>query len=295
MPSHQAASERPRIEARILGEGRGWKVSSFVCRAGPQDRKFEERHDWVAIAAVVSGTFVYNGATGRHLLHPGALLLGNHGSCFECGHDHSHGDHCIGFQFTTEVFAEVAALAGGGTRFTFPTAMVPAGGRTAAAVASAIAGAEAPQRAEEWALHLAETVVVHTAGVPATAVSVAPRDERRISAALRRLEVDYADPIDVEALAETARMTKYHFIRTFRRVVGVTPYQFLLETRLRQVARRLAQSAVPVSEAALEAGFGDLSTFNARFRGRFGMAPTAYRALHARTLPGGPRRRSLTR
>lgn len=295
MPSLQEFADLPKIEARPIGAGAGWKVAEFVCRAGPQDRKFEERHAWVSIAAVVSGTFVYRGEGGAHLLHPGALLLGNHGTCYECGHDHGRGDRCMAFQFAPELFAEIAADSAGSGRFVFPAAMVPAGGELAAAVASAVAASDTPARAEEWALHLAETVVAHVSGAgSASPVGVSARDERRIGAALRRLEEDYAEPVDVEVLAHAARMTKYHFIRTFKRVVGVTPYQFVLEMRLREIARRLVQSTVPVSEAALDAGFGDLSTFNARFRHRFGMPPTAYRRRlgHLRSAAGRPPRRN---
>jgi AraC-like DNA-binding protein len=73
-------------------------------------------------------------------------------------------------------------------------------------------------------------------------------------------------------------MSKYHFLRTFRQAVGMTPYQYLLSVRMRRTAVRLATSAAPVSAIAFETGFGDLSTFNARFRETFGMIPTAFRS-----------------
>ena len=103
-------------------------------------------------------------------------------------------------------------------------------------------------------------------------------DERRISTALHRLEQGYADVITLEELAELVRMSKYHFLRTFRRVVGRTPHQYLLGLRLRHAATRLAASAETVSAIAFDAGFGDLSTFNAHFRDQFGSSPSRYRA-----------------
>jgi AraC-like DNA-binding protein len=57
----------------------------------------------------------------------------------------------------------------------------------------------------------------------------------------------------------------------------MTPHQFLLSVRMRRAAVRLATTAEPVSAIAFGAGFGDLSTFNARFRDAFGVSPTAYR------------------
>ena len=73
-------------------------------------------------------------------------------------------------------------------------------------------------------------------------------------------------------------MSKYHFLRTFRRIAGVTPYEFLLGVRMRRAALALATSPAPVTTIALDAGFGDLSTFHGRFREVFGTTPAAYRA-----------------
>ena len=76
-------------------------------------------------------------------------------------------------------------------------------------------------------------------------------------------------------------MSLYHFLRVFRDVVGVTPYQFLLRTRLRHAAIGLANTDEPVSTIALANGFGDLSTFIATFRRVFGLAPRAYRSARS--------------
>jgi AraC-like DNA-binding protein len=72
-------------------------------------------------------------------------------------------------------------------------------------------------------------------------------------------------------------MSKYHFLRTFRRIAGVTPYEFLLGVRLRRAALALATTPTAVTAIALDAGFGDLSTFHGRFREVFGTTPAAYR------------------
>ena len=73
-------------------------------------------------------------------------------------------------------------------------------------------------------------------------------------------------------------MSKYHFLRVFRRLTGMTPYQYLLSARMRRAALALASSRRPVLAIALDSGFGDLSTFNHRFRAAFGLTPTQYRA-----------------
>jgi AraC family transcriptional regulator len=73
-------------------------------------------------------------------------------------------------------------------------------------------------------------------------------------------------------------MSKYHFLRVFRRLAGVTPHQYLISARMRRAALHLASSRRPVLAVALDSGFGDLSTFNNRFRATFGLTPTQYRA-----------------
>ena len=72
-------------------------------------------------------------------------------------------------------------------------------------------------------------------------------------------------------------MSPYHFLRTFKRVTGVTPHQWLLRARLREAARRLAASRAPVTDIALDVGFEDLSNFMRSFRAEFGVSPRRYR------------------
>lgn len=114
-------------------------------------------------------------------------------------------------------------------------------------------------------------------GTSSSPLRVSAPDERRISDVLRYIERHSTDALDLDQLAGAAAMSKYHFLRTFRRTVGITPYQFLLSVRMRRAAVRLLTSSEPVSTIAFEAGFGDLSTFNGRFRDQFGTSPTSYR------------------
>jgi hypothetical protein len=79
------------LSMHLLASGPGWRVEDVVCSAGPHDRPFEEQHDLVRVAAVTRGTFEYRTPDGRATLVPGALMLGNPGACFECGHEHGSG------------------------------------------------------------------------------------------------------------------------------------------------------------------------------------------------------------
>jgi AraC family transcriptional regulator len=107
--------------------------------------------------------------------------------------------------------------------------------------------------------------------------SPSPRDIRRIADTIHRIDADAGGRFALATLAHEAAMSPYHFLRTIRRIVGVTPHQYVLRTRLHHAALRLRRSRDPVSTIALDSGFEDLSTFNRRFRRVMGLTPVQYR------------------
>jgi AraC-like DNA-binding protein len=263
-----------------LASGAGWSVSDVICSAGPHDRPFEERHETVSIAAVTEGTFQYRTTGGRAVLAPGGLLLGNAGAAFECGHEHGTGDRCLAFQFEPGVLEEVVAAVPGVRRIAFAAPHLPPQPALIPLLAAAEAAREAEDAGvlEEIALRLAGAVAATASGFRRQTPAHSRRDERRVSDALRRIEAEAEEPLALAGLARDAAMSRYHFLRTFRQVAGMTPYQYLLRTRLNRAAVRLRTSGAPVSVIAFDAGFGDLSTFNRRFRRLMGCSPGAYRA-----------------
>ncbi len=128
---------------------------------------------------------------------------------------------------------------------------------------------------------LVERVIAATAGRGRSAAPPTARETRRVVDAIRAVESDATQPVSLEQLARVAGVSKYHFLRVFRRLTGMTPHQYLISARLRRAALALASSRRPVLAIALDSGFGDLSTFNHRFRAAFGVTPTQYRASAA--------------
>ena len=170
----------------IVAAGPGWRVHDILCSAGPGDRPFEEQHPSVCIAAVLSGSFEYRTTQGSGTLAPGAILLGNHGQCFECGHEHAPGDRCLSFLFEPDCFETILSAIPGARAAAFPIARLP----PLAALTPVIAQAELadPGGLEDVAFDLAGRVASLLADAAQPAVS--HRDEKRISAALRRIERD---------------------------------------------------------------------------------------------------------
>jgi AraC family transcriptional regulator len=267
------------LTSRLLASGPGWCVEDVVCTFGQRDRPFEERHHGVCIAAVTQGTFRYRSTLGSAVLAPGALLLGNDCHCFECSHDQSVGDRCLSFQFAPE-FLEAVVSAVPGTRCAaFSVPRLPPNPRLLPILAAAETARDDNDAAEfeELALRIAGAVAGVLAESKGSPRALRWRDERRIGAALRRIEAEADETLSVTELARGVAMSPYHFLRTFRAVVGMTPHQLILHIRLHRAAIRLRRTSDSISAIAFAAGFGDLSTFNRRFARIMGCSPSAYR------------------
>lgn len=211
-------------------------------------------------------------------MSPGAVLLGNAGDAYEVSHQHGEGDRCIAFHFEPELFERIAHDAGlSRARFELPR--LPSLRALAPLISRASLAVEKRDSFEEIALEVAGSVM-RLAGDASgdAAASVSAQDTGRIARVIRRLEQSAAQPHSLADLAQVAGLSRYHFLRVFTRVTGVTPHQWLLRARLRDAARRLAMSQQPVTEIALDAGFDDLSNFIRTFRAEFGKSPSRYRA-----------------
>ncbi len=268
--------------ATLLASGEGWSLADVRCQAGPGDRAFEERHDGFSIAAVAEGSFVYHGEAGRALLLPGSLLLGNEGACYQCGHDHSRGDRCVALSVSGELFGEVAASQSGSGRYRFPaSAAVATGALLPAFLRLRRFTVRAQAACDDSAVFtMLDDMLASVAAVAPRRQSLSARDISRARDAAALIEERCATPLDLASLARTAGMSRYHFLRVFRAVLGVTPHQYILTTRLRRAAAALAATSAPVTQIAYASGFGDLSTFNGRFRAAFGTTPSGWRARH---------------
>ena len=104
---------------------------------------------------------------------------------------------------------------------------------------------------------------------PATA---AARWKRRCGSMPIRIK-----PIDLEDAADQAGLSPFHFLRLFSSVLGVTPHQYLVRSRLRHAARRLADDDSPITDIAYDVGFGDLSNFVRTFHRAAGVSPLRFR------------------
>ena len=106
-----------------------------------------------------------------------------------------------------------------------------------------------------------------------------PRDRRRAVETALWLDANAHEPVDLERAARQAGLSPFHFLRLFARIVGVTPHQYLVRSRLRRAARALAADDRPVSDIALRCRLCGPVEFRAHL-------PSRRRRLAARLPPG---------
>lgn len=96
----------------------------------------------------------------------------------------------------------------------------------------------------------------------------------------------HARPLDLDALAAAANVSKYHFTRCFAQVYGDTPMRYLTRRRIERAQDLLRSANLTVTEVCMMVGFSSLGSFSSRFRELVGETPTQYRDRWAAT--GGP-------
>lgn len=101
---------------------------------------------------------------------------------------------------------------------------------------------------------------------------------RRLRRARDQMDREYAEPLDVTALARTALMSPAHFSRRFRDVYAETPYSYLMTRRIERAKALLRRGDLSVTDVCFMVGWSSLGSFSARFTELIGESPSAYRA-----------------
>ncbi len=98
------------------------------------------------------------------------------------------------------------------------------------------------------------------------------------------IDRNYAKQLTVAALARRARLSPFHFIRSFRAATGLTPHQYVRERRLERARHLLSTTPMPVTDVCQAVGFASLGSFSALFRRATGLSPIAFRASTRRPI-----------
>ena len=101
------------------------------------------------------------------------------------------------------------------------------------------------------------------------------------------IDLRFAEPLDIRALARIAHVSEAHFIRTFRATFGETPHRYLQRRRVERAMFMLRETDRSVTEICLDVGFASLGTFSRTFHEIVGQPPSAYRrGATVKAVPG---------
>ena len=103
-----------------------------------------------------------------------------------------------------------------------------------------------------------------------------------------RIDREYAQPLDVEALARGEHMSAGHLSREFRQAYGESPYGYLMTRRIERAMTLLRRGDLGVTEVCFAVGSSSLGTFSTRFTELVGMPPSTYRERTASATAGMP-------
>lgn len=273
------------------------RVREYRCTACEGDAPQAEQFERASIAIVRAGVFGIRTGKRPQILSPGFLLLGNAGQNYEASHDHGVGDICLVFDFPRRAIENLAeTLRKGASDRPFALNVLPPHPRADAlrrlAQEDLSPGGSNNMGLEEIGLALAAHVLT-LAGMGAARSSGTAGDGRKVRdqvvAAIAQIEKGARGELRLSELAESAGLSPFHFLRLFKRETGVTPYRFLVQTRIRRAVDLLRDTSRPVTEIAFDVGFTDLSNFINAFRREIGVSPRQYRqgGLLA-SVRGGP-------
>lgn len=267
----------PRSPRRVLLRGRGLSVVDYRCAAAPGEPAVAEQHTRHVLAYVRRGSFGCC-CRGRHFeLVAGSMFVGHPGDEYRCTHDHhGGGDECLSFHLEPALADEIGASPVAWRIGALPP--LPSLG-VLGELAQAAALGRTDIGVDEAGLRLVQRFVELVAGRDTPAPAASAADRRRATRAARWIEAHASDPVDLDGAAAQAGLSSFHFLRVFARVFGLTPHQYLIRRRLGHAARLLADDTMPVTELALQVGFGDLSNFVRSFGQAAGMSPSQFRRL----------------
>ena len=251
-------------------------VYDYRCTAGPADAPFVETHDSYCLSYVRKGSFGCETRGESFELVTGSILVGHPGDEYMCTHDHVHGDECLSFHLAPELAETIGDerdLWRAGSVPPLPELMV------LGELAMAAAGGRYDIGLDEAGLAFAHRFAELVGGRKQKPVKASALDRRRAVEAALWLESQSDQCVDLEMTANEVGLSPFHFLRVFSQVLGVTPHQYLVRSRLRRAARLLLEDTQPITEIAYQVGFADLSNFVRTFHRAAGMAPRDFRQV----------------
>ena len=265
--------------ATLLLRGGSISVFDYRCSAGPADKPFVELHDGFSVSYVRKGSFRYHARGASFELVAGSILVGYPGDEYMCTHEHGRGDECLSFVLAPALVETIDGEIAMGRPDIWRTGCVPPLPQLVVMGELAQAAAEGTSVVglDEIGILLTPRFVEIVSGQKYEPPMVGARDRRCAVEAALWIDEHSHEPLDLESTAREVGLSSFHFLRLFARVLGVTPHQYLVRSRLRHAARLLAEHGSSITDVAFDVGFGDLSNFVRTFHRAAGVSPREFR------------------
>jgi AraC family transcriptional regulator len=138
---------------------------------------------------------------------------------------------------------------------------------------------------EEWFLQLVELIILQEKGnylslnnIPAKKTATRKEIYERLIQGKQYMAACYYLNPDIATVAQNCSLSTFHFFRSFKQAFGISPYQYMMQLRLKYSLRLMLEENYSLTDIASLCGFPDLFTFSKAFKREYGMSPSKYQA-----------------
>jgi AraC-like DNA-binding protein len=255
----------------------GGYLAREECCVGHTCFKSERQYDKAGIGIMISGSCDYRAQGGSITGVPGTIMFANVGEYFRVRHLESHDIRRLVVWYDRAFLEQIADAYGLGES-RFQVATLPPGKIASSLFAQMRALARGRIDSEDAACALAFAALT-ISDEHRSDQAASTRDRERILSVVGYIGEAFAHACSIDELAAVSGLSRYHFMRRFKAVTGLSVNQYVINTRLRAAAALITETKAPISEIAFDVGFNDISHFNTCFRTMFKCTPRRMRGL----------------
>lgn len=264
-------------------------VHNFLCRCEECAVSAKEYQETFSMAYIRKGNFRFRVFRNELDAYSGLFLLCKPGYEHQVAHVHNIPDQCTIFSFPAEsadrLMAHTASFSWFFSNPDIQSILLKATPEMEFLHQHIFSLLQKVHSPRLWIEQLMTDlfIMVLSAGDPLHPLpALNDKQKRNYLPAIEQVKVfineNYADEVTLPQLAALGNMSPFHFNRLFKQVTAATPYNYLLQVRLKQATLQLCNTSLPVTDIAFSTGFNSLEHFSAAYKKQFGKSPSAMRS-----------------
>lgn len=278
-----------QADIRTLYQSPICTVHDFLCRCGECTVSAKEYQETFSIAYIRKGNFRFRVFRNDLDAYSGLFLLCKPGYEHRVAHIHNISDQCTIFSFPAEsadrLMEHTASFSWFFNNPDIQSILVKATPEMEFLHQHIFGLLQKVHYPRLWAEQLMTDlfVMLLSAGDPLHPLpALNDKQKRNYLPAIEQVKVfineNYADDVSLPQLAALGNMSPFHFNRLFKQVTAATPYNYLLQVRLKQATLQLCNTSSSITDIAFSSGFNSLEHFSAAYKKQFGKSPSAMRS-----------------